>query len=86
MERKAFDCMCALSMSVTSNIDRRKLLHQLFLKPAEWLFVSGLAGASKDTAALTDDGINLFSMAGAMGASVPMELGVASQFRIRMWL
>ena len=64
-------------MHVTSNIDRRKLLQQLYLEPIEWLFISGLAGASKDTAALTDDGINLFSMAGAMGASVPMGLGVA---------
>ena len=69
--------MCALAMSVTSDIDRRKLLHRLFLEPTEWLFISGLAGASKDTAALTDDGINLFSMAGTMGAAVPMGLGVA---------
>ena len=69
--------MCALPMPVTSNIDRQKLLHRLFLEPTEWLFISGLAGASKDTAALTDDGINLFSMAGTMGAAVPMGLGMA---------
>ena len=64
-------------MHVTSNIDRRKLLQQLYLEPIEWLSVSGLAGASKDTAALTDDGINLFSKAGSMGASVPMGLCIA---------
>lgn len=59
------------------NIDRRELLGVLFPNPSEWLFVSGLAGASKDTAALTDDGPNLFSMAGTMGAAVPMGLGIA---------
>ena len=70
--------MSALSsIPLTANIDRRELLRKLFSEPAEWLFVSGLAGASKDAAALTDDGINLFSMAGTMGAAVPMGLGVA---------
>ncbi len=59
------------------NIDRRELLPQLFPAPEDWLFVSGLAGASKDTAALTEDGANLFSMAGTMGAAVPMGLGLA---------
>lgn len=58
-------------------IDRRDLLPQLFPNPQDWLFVSGLAGASKDTAALTGDGPNLYSMAGTMGAAVPMGLGVA---------
>ena len=58
-------------------IDRREILGALFPSPSEWLFVSGLAGASKDTAALTGDGPNLFSMAGAMGAAVPMGLGMA---------
>lgn len=58
-------------------IDRRELLGQLFPTPEDWLFVSGLAGASKDTAALTGDGPNLYSMAGTMGAAVAMGLGVA---------
>ena len=58
-------------------IDRRDLLPQLFRNPEDWLFVSGLAGASKDTAALTGDGPNLYSMAGTMGAAVPMGLGMA---------
>lgn len=60
-----------------ANIDRRELLPQLFPDPDQWLFVSGLAGASKDTSALTKDGANLYSMAGAMGAAVPMGLGLA---------
>ena len=63
--------------SPTGNIDRRALLPQLFPNPDEWLFVSGLAGASRDAAALTSDGANLYSMAGTMGAAVPMGLGMA---------
>jgi thiamine pyrophosphate-dependent acetolactate synthase large subunit-like protein len=59
------------------NIDRRELLAKLFPNPSDWLFVSGLAGASKDTAQLTNDGPNLYSMAGTMGAAVPMGLGLA---------
>jgi len=62
---------------VKGNIDRRELLAQLFPDQADWLFVSGLAGASKDSAALTDDGPNLYTMAGTMGAAVPMGLGMA---------
>ena len=60
-----------------AKIDRRELLPQLFGNPDDYLFVSGLAGAAKDTAALTDDGPNLYTMAGTMGAAVPMGLGVA---------
>lgn len=59
------------------NIDRRELLAQLFPDPRAWLFISGLAGASKDAAALTGDAPNLYSMAGTMGAAVPMGMGVA---------
>jgi len=58
-------------------IDRRELLPHLFPDPGNWLFVSGLAGASRDAAALTDDGANLYTMAGTMGAAVPMGLGIA---------
>ncbi len=58
-------------------IDRRELLPQLFDSPDKALFISGLAGAAKDTAAFTDDGANLFTMAGTMGAAVAMGLGVA---------
>ncbi|HEX9569619.1 MAG TPA: thiamine pyrophosphate-dependent enzyme [Rhodospirillales bacterium] len=58
-------------------LDRRQVLKTLFPKPADHLFVSGLAGASKDAAGLTDDGDNLYTMAGTMGAAVPMGLGMA---------
>tara|TARA_B100000315_G_C14582995_1_gene591485 strand:- start:291 stop:905 length:615 start_codon:yes stop_codon:yes gene_type:complete len=60
-----------------ANIDRRDILPQLFPKPEDWLFVSGLAGASCDAAALTGNGPNLYTMAGTMGAAVPMGLGLA---------
>lgn len=66
-----------MAKSPQGNIDRRELLPSLFPNPDDWLFVSGLAGASKDAAALTDDGPNLYTMAGTMGAAVPMGLGVA---------
>ena len=60
-----------------STLDRRDLLAPLFPDPADWLFVSGLAGASRDASALTGEGDNLFTMGGAMGAAVSMALGVA---------
>ena len=60
-----------------STINRRDLLPNLLPNPDDFLIVSGLAGASKDTAGLTDDGSNLFTMAGAMGSTVSMGLGVA---------
>ena len=66
-----------MTQFLTPQIDRRELLAQLFPQPQDWLFVSGLAGASKDAAALTGDGPNLYSMAGTMGAAVPMGLGIA---------
>jgi len=66
-----------MSKSPSPNIDRRELLPHLFPQPEQWLFVSGLAGASRDAAALTGDGANLYTMAGTMGAAVPMGLGMA---------
>jgi phosphonopyruvate decarboxylase len=66
-----------MAKAPSAHIDRRELLPRLFPNPNEWLFVSGLAGASRDAAALTDDGSNLYTMAGTMGAAVPMGLGVA---------
>lgn len=60
-----------------ASLDRRELLPALFPDPDRYLFVSGLAGASRDAAALTGDGANLFSMAGAMGAAVPIGIGMA---------
>ncbi len=60
-----------------ANIDRRKLLPHLFPNHEEYLFVSGLAGASRDAAALTGDGAHLFALGGVMGAATTLGLGVA---------
>ncbi len=62
---------------VDVSLDRRELLPALFPDPSEYLIVSGLAGASRDAAALTGEADNLFTMAGAMGAAVSIGLGMA---------
>jgi len=58
-------------------IDRRELLAQLIPDPDRYLFVTGLAGAAKDTAAHTGESDRLFALGGAMGAAVSIGLGVA---------
>lgn len=58
-------------------LDRREALPKLIGEPDDFLIVSGLAGTSKDMASLTDDGANLYSMAGAMGAATGIGLGLA---------
>ncbi len=61
----------------TPTLDRREVLSGLFPSPGETLFITGLAGSARDAAGLTNDGDNLYTMAGTMGAAVPMGLGVA---------
>jgi len=61
----------------TPTLDRRDVLSTLFPSPDDILFISGLAGSARDAAGLTNDGDNLYTMAGCMGAAVPMGLGVA---------
>ena len=58
-------------------LDRRDLLPHLFPDQADWLFVTGLAGSARDGAGLTQDGANMWTMAGCMGASVSTGLGMA---------
>lgn len=58
-------------------LDRREAVPALIGSHEDFLFVSGLAGTSKDIAALTGDGAHAFTMAGAMGAAVSMGLGLA---------
>ena len=62
---------------VDASLDRRELLPALFPDPSEYLMVSGLAGASRDAAALTSEADNVFTMGGAMGAAVSIGLGMA---------
>jgi phosphonopyruvate decarboxylase len=58
-------------------LDRRGLLAELFPDHGEYLLVAGLAGAARDTAALTRESDNTITLGGAMGAAVSMGLGVA---------
>ena len=58
-------------------MDRQKAVPALIGDHKDFLIVSGLAGTSKDMAAMTDDAPNLYSMAGAMGAATGMGLGLA---------
>lgn len=62
---------------VDTLLDRRELLPKILPSHAEYLIVSGLAGASRDAAALTSESDNLFTMGGAMGAAVSIGLGMA---------
>ena len=62
---------------VDAVLDRREFLPKLFPNPSEYLMVSGLAGASRDAAALTSEADNIFTMGGAMGAAVSIGLGMA---------
>jgi thiamine pyrophosphate-dependent acetolactate synthase large subunit-like protein len=61
----------------TPTLDRRDVLATLFPSPDDLLFITGLAGSARDAAGLTNDGENLYTMAGCMGAAVPIGLGVA---------
>jgi phosphonopyruvate decarboxylase len=58
-------------------LDRISAVPAIVGDPADFLLIGGLAGTAKDLAALTDDGPNFFGLAGAMGAAVPMGLGLA---------
>ena len=58
-------------------LDRRAALPALIGRHQDFLIVSGLAGTAKDVAALTQDGANAYTMAGAMGGAAMIGLGLA---------
>lgn len=58
-------------------LDRRDAVPALIGRHEDFLIVSGLAGTSKDVAALTRDGANAYTMAGAMGGAAMIGLGLA---------
>ncbi len=58
-------------------LDRREAVPKLIGDHEDFLIVCGLAGTSKDIAALTHDGPHAFTMAGAMGAAAMIGLGLA---------
>ncbi|MEM7406170.1 MAG: thiamine pyrophosphate-dependent enzyme [Pseudomonadota bacterium] len=64
-------------MSPVYVLDRLTAVPALVGAHEELLIVTGLAGTSKDLAALTHDADHLFTMAGVMGAAVSVGLGLA---------
>ena len=58
-------------------LDRREVIPMLIEKPEEFLVVAGLAGSAQELTAITNDGPNVYAMAGAMGAATTMALGLA---------
>jgi thiamine pyrophosphate-dependent acetolactate synthase large subunit-like protein len=58
-------------------LDRCRVVPELIGRHEDFLIVSGLAGTSRDVAALTRDGANCFTMAGAMGGAAMIGLGLA---------
>ena len=58
-------------------LDRCQAVPALVGKHEDFLIVTGLAGAARDIAALTDDGVHIYAMAGAMGAAAMMGFGLA---------
>ncbi len=58
-------------------LDRREAIPALIGRHEDFLLVGGLAGTSKDLAALTRDGAHAYTMAGAMGGAAMIGLGLA---------
>src|SRR6476660_5881201 len=58
-------------------LDRRDAVPALVGRHEDFLIVSGLAGTSRDVAALTRDGAHIYTMAGAMGGAAMIGLGLA---------
>ncbi len=58
-------------------LDRCQAGPALVGRHEDFLIVTGLAGAARDIAALTDDGVHIYAMAGAMGAAAMMGFGLA---------
>jgi phosphonopyruvate decarboxylase len=58
-------------------LDRLEAVPALIGRHEDFLIVAGLAGTSRDVAALTGDGAHTYSMAGAMGGAAMIGLGLA---------
>jgi phosphonopyruvate decarboxylase len=58
-------------------LDRCQAVPAMLGRHEDFLIVTGLAGAARDVAALTDDGAHIYAMAGAMGAAAMMGFGLA---------
>ena len=58
-------------------LDRRQAVPALIGRHQDFLIITGLAGTSRDVAALTEDGAHTYTMAGAMGGACMIGLGLA---------
>ena len=58
-------------------MDRKTAVPALIGDHHDFLIVTGLAGAARDVAALTDDGSHIYTMAGAMGGACMVGFGLA---------
>jgi thiamine pyrophosphate-dependent acetolactate synthase large subunit-like protein len=58
-------------------LDRCQAVPALIGRHEDFLIVAGLAGTSRDVAAITDDGAHVYTMAGAMGGATMIGLGLA---------
>lgn len=62
---------------MSDGVNRQLAVPALLADHENMLIVTGLAGSAKDVGALTKDGDNTFTMAGAMGGATAMGLGLA---------
>jgi phosphonopyruvate decarboxylase len=67
----------AEAMAPAFVLDRITAVPALVGRHEDFLFVAGLAGTSRDVAALTGDGVHFYGMAGAMGGACMVGLGLA---------
>src|SRR5262245_29612716 len=67
----------AEAMAPAFVLDRLEAVPALIGRHEDFLFVAGLAGTSRDVAAITGDGAHTYSMAGAMGGATMIGLGLA---------
>ncbi|HEY7552365.1 MAG TPA: thiamine pyrophosphate-dependent enzyme [Hyphomicrobiaceae bacterium] len=58
-------------------LDRCEAVPALIGRHEDFLIIAGLAGTSRDVAALTGDGAHIYTLAGAMGGACTMGLGLA---------
>jgi thiamine pyrophosphate-dependent acetolactate synthase large subunit-like protein len=58
-------------------LDRRQSVPALIQRPQDFLIVAGLAGTAQELSAMTQESPSVFGLGGAMGAALPMALGLA---------
>ena len=69
--------MSASAVASEFVLDRCDAVPAVIGRHEDFLIVSGLAGTSRDVAALTQDGAHTYTMAGAMGGACMIGLGLA---------